>query len=68
MVSTVLLTFTGPPGGGTLPGRALSPRAQAKETRTCSPRKAGTSPLVYTFAQLSPVPPAVEPYLQNQLP
>ena len=29
-------------------GRALSPRAQAKETRTCSPRKAGTSPLVST--------------------
>ena len=29
-------------------GRALSPRAQAKETRTCSSKKAGTSPLVST--------------------
>ena len=30
--------------------------------RTCSPRKAGSSPMVYTFASLSPVPTEVEPY------
>ena len=46
-------------------GRALSPRAQAKEVRTRSPKKSERRSWSLPFTPLSPVPPEVEPYLSH---